>query len=379
MKMISYYRVGDLFFSMDGDGKYYDACADYFSDSARTLGAEDKCLLKIHILNQKDKLKIDEKFYAVSTTIAFNSDTYRVNAGQYIYAVKDLFDPNAPTEVWVKPKKGSRAERICTAFPFRLLLGHHSKYIGFAKRITNYTCLWYIFAITLMKVDSVFLHSGMIGKGDRGIILTGTGGCGKTSTMAELTSKHGWKYVAEDFGILSLDGRIQLMQKKMSIHGSDVKWGNERLITAVNHMKPMSRLEWKLKKLLGGNPRHRFKPSEVYGNDVQESAPVTTIAFLSRSKGVSKLEMRRIDNAEVTERIMNASFRELKELYELLTNIKAVGGPEYTKGYPKVSELETQYAKILSEAVTHATTVHLTLPLNVNPKDTAAAILKAEG
>ena len=71
--MISYYRVGDLFFSMDGDGKYYDACADYFSDSARTLGAEDKCLLKIHILNQKDKLKIDEKFYAVSTTIAFNN------------------------------------------------------------------------------------------------------------------------------------------------------------------------------------------------------------------------------------------------------------------------------------------------------------------
>ena len=45
----------------------------------------------------------------------------------------------------------------------------------------------------------------------------------------------------------------------------------------------------------------------------------------------------------------------------------------------KSVELETQYAKILSEAVTHATTVHLTLPLNVNPKDTAAAILKAEG
>lgn len=168
------------------------------------------------------------------------------------------------------------------------------------------------------------------------------------------------------------------MQKKMSIHGSDVKWGNERLCKAVKSMNTMSRLEWKLKKLVGINPRHRFKPSEVFGNDIQESAPVTTIAFLSRSRDVPKLEMRRIDNAEVTERITNASFRELKELYDILTNIKAVGGSEYTKGYPKMSELEEKYSAVLSEAVTHATTVHLTLPLNVNPKDTAAAILRAE-
>jgi len=377
--MVTYYRVGDLCFSVEGSGKYYDAFADYFSDALRSEVKDSDCMLKIHLLGQKEKMKINERFYAVSTSIAFNKDTYRINnSPNYTYAVKSLFQFDRPTEVWVKPKKGSKSERFFSVPPFRLLFSHHDKYNVFVKRIANYSCLWYIFAITLMKLDSVFIHSGMVGKDDGGIILTGTGGCGKTSTMAELISGHGWKYVAEDFGILAGDGRLRLMQKKASVHGSDIKWGDPYLNRAVKGLGPVKKFEWKMKKLLGRNPSNLFKPSEIFGEDIRDGAPLTTVAFLSRVRGINEPEMKRISVSEIAERMRFASFRELKELYEILTNIRAVSGDTYADAYPKVSELEDRYISILKRALEGANLLHLNLPLGVDPKDTARLILDVQ-
>ena len=375
--MITYYKVGDLAFSMEGEGRYYDACADYFSDALRKEVKAEDCMLKLHILNEKDKLKINEKFYAVSTSIAFNRDTYRVNNGtHYAYAVKNLFRADVPTEAWIKPKGSSKSEKLCSVPPFRFAFKHHDKYSIFAKRIANYSCLWYIFAITLMKIDAVFIHSGMVGKDDGGIILTGTGGCGKTSTMAELISNHGWNYVAEDFGILTGDGHLRLMQKKASVHGSDIKYGDPYLNGAVKRLGPVKKFEWKAKKLARKNPVYRFKPSEIFGDHIKDGAPLTTVAFLSRVRGISQPEMRVISMEDLADRIRFASFRELKELYELLTNIRAVSGDNYADSYPAVSELEERYKEILIRGLSKANRIHLNLPLGVDPKDTAAIILK---
>ena len=95
-------------------------------------------------------------------------------------------------------------------------------------------------------------------------------------------------------------------------------------------------------------------------------------------RGISKPEMRKISLEELADRIRFASFRELKELYELLTNIRAVSGTFYADSYPAVSELEDRYKAILMRGLEKANRIHLHLPLGVDPKDTAAIILKVD-
>ena len=67
-----------------------------------------------------------------------------------------------------------------------------------------------------------------------------------------------------------------------------------------------------------------------------------------------------------------------KELYEILTNIRAVSGDTYADAYPKVSELEDRYISILKRALEGANLLHLNLPLGVDPKDTARLILDVQ-
>ena len=168
------------------------------------------------------------------------------------------------------------------------------------------------------------------------------------------------------------------MQKKASVHGSDIKWGDPYLNRAVKGLGPVKKFEWKMKKLLGRNPSNLFKPSEIFGEDIRDGAPLTTVAFLSRVRGINEPEMKRISITEIAERMRFASFRELKELYEILTNIRAVSGDTYADAYPKVSELEDRYISILKRALEGANLLHLNLPLGVDPKDTARLILDVQ-
>ena len=77
----------------------------------------------------------------------------------------------------------------------------------------------------------------------------------------------------------------------------------------------------------------------------------------------------------IAERAKTASFRELKELYEILSNIRAVGGVEYYNDYPSVFELENQYTEIMYNAFKDVECYELLVPLRVNPKDTVKFII----
>jgi hypothetical protein len=216
----------------------------------------------------------------------------------------------------------------------------------------------------------------MLARDNKGIVLSGTGGCGKTSTMMELISNgSGYHYISEDFGIICSEGRIYDMQKKAAIYSTDVKWGNPILVNAVNSMPHSQKCEWSLKKRFGKIPVHHFSPRELFKDNIVSSAQLEKVFYLSRVMNDGNVSVISSDYKEIAERIKTASFRELKELYEILCNIRAVGGRDYWTSYPSIQDLEQWYLSILEPILEKVPCYELKLPYNAKPQDTVEQII----
>lgn len=377
--MCNYYSIGDMIVSIEGNenSNYFLEFTKYFEDKKidNHDDAERALIIEIRDLSD-DNLFFNPKLFSLSGSIAFNEHWFRIRKGIFSYAVGNLFDEHKPTELVLFPrnKKFDGIKRIGSSL-LGSTVGDHNKYERFVSRIANYSCLWYIFALSFMKKRSVFAHCGMMAKDGSGILLTGTGGCGKTSTMIELITNSGYSFMAEDFGILREDGMLFDMQKKAAIYQSDVKWGNKYLTGAISKLSGFERIGWAYKDAFGLNPHHYFLPSEIFGTKIAHKAELKEAYILQRTPKGTQLRCSEISNNELADRMKTASFREIKELYEVLSNIRAVGGDEYYKYYPDVFELERRYLDIAGKALDKVACYELAVPLNVDPKETASELL----
>lgn len=377
--MKKYYKVANLVFTISGNdnGNGYKAIADYFKDK-ECEKSEATPMLSIEVAeDNRNEMSFAPECYSLSKIITFNHDTFHVKKQGRSYTVKNLFNREKPTEVilYVPNVKTYGIKGKMLGYLFGSDVCNHDLYSRFTLSVTDYSSLWYIFAITLMKCGCVFVHSGMMAKDGVGIVLSGTGGCGKTSNMMELISNgSGYKYISEDFGIISKEGFLYDMQKKAAIYSTDVKWGNPILVNAIKSLPLIQRIEWNIKKRLGRIPVRYFSPKELFGDNIAPTARLDKIFYLRRVMTEGKASSSPMDKDEISERVKTASFRELKELYELLCNIRAVGGKTYWDNYPSVHELEDWYLSILKPVLTKARCFELVLPSNSNPKYTAEQI-----
>lgn len=370
-------KVGDLHFSVTGEKEnpYYRAFRDYFAEK-RIKHDGEAVDMKIEVREKgADDSFFGPELFSLSGSIVFNREWYRVRKNGYSYAVRNLFDAEKPTELvlFPRPTRSTEMRRIGNTV-IGDTVGDHDKYRTFVSSLANYSCLWYIFALTLMKKNSIFVHCGMMAKVGRGMLLTGTSGCGKTSTMMELITKSGYAFMAEDFGILRQDGMMFDMQKKAAVYQSDVKWGNEYLKNAVDGLQKGSKLNWKMKKAMGKNPLHYFKPSDIFGSNIAHSARLEDAYILKRTPKDTEIKCTDISTSSLAERMKIASFRELKEIYEVLGNILAVGKDDFPN-YPSVFEIENRYLEIAEKALSQVRCHELAVPMNVDPEETAKVML----
>ena len=306
--MKNFYSIGDLRVTIDGDisNPYFLSLREYFKEKESKESNVPDLNIIVKDENESDLFFLPEGF-SLSGGIAFNQEWYRVRKDTFSYAVKNLFNENEITELVLIPKS-SRKLNIKRTLSYALSteIGENNRYSRFVSSIANYSCLWYLFAMTFMKKHSLFVHCGLMAKEGKGILLTGTGGCGKTSTMMELITNSGYSFMAEDFGILREDGMLFDMQKKAAIYQTDVRWGNKYLNDAVLNLKGFEKLNWKIKILLGSNPHHYFKPVEIFGDNITHKAFLEEAFVIKRIPIDNDIECTKISSLSFAERMKSA-------------------------------------------------------------------------
>ena len=89
------------------------------------------------------------------------------------------------------------------------------------------------------------------------------------------------------------------------------------------------------------------------------------------------LVVKTADKDDIAERITTASFREIRELYEILANIRAVAETECRSHYPTMQELHDQCFDIIRSGLKDAICIELRVPRGIEPKALAEILMSA--
>jgi hypothetical protein len=86
--------------------------------------------------------------------------------------------------------------------------------------------------IALHAPDHVFVHAGVVGVGDRAIVLPGRSFAGKTTLVAALV-KAGAEYWSDEYAVLDADGLVHPYPKPLSVRINDTRETDEQPIESL--------------------------------------------------------------------------------------------------------------------------------------------------
>lgn len=376
VKEKTYYRVADIVIAIEGNNKYADALRRYFQSEEIHNSRNLTVHLLVRVNAKVDVFEFDSEYYSLSGKIAFNKTQYRVQKKNFEYCVKNLFNKDEVTVLDIVWQKKASVSGYIMNHLHPGSVGAYSNAEKFVFSVMNYEVFWYIFAVILMEHGKIFVHSGIVSIKGKAIVIAGTGGCGKTSTLLRFMGMQDCRYIAEDFGVLSRDGVAAFTPKRIAVYQSDAKYKNEDILHALTKLRLVEKLFWQVFKTIGLNPQCRFEPLQFFGEArISKFSEIDKVIYMARTHGKTIIR-NEIEEEQIVEKIMHASFRELRELYEILCNIRAVGNSDIRRAYPALEELQNDYKGLLREIVQRQKTFLMEVPLRVNPKDIVEKIIE---
>lgn len=363
-----YFEIGKLFISISGNDTIVNVMGEQFSHCR--LDEKPPIIdLQIRFIHDIRDTDFKPEYFPLSGLISFNQNTFYKKTYQYTYVIKNLFTNNMPTEVYISDQGGS----CITDTIIRKMRGIDKSYWRCESYMT-YAFMWMVFAITFQKKERAFIHSGIIAIDGKATVFCGTGGCGKTSTSFKLLEKENTSFLAEDFGIIDKNGIAYYNPKRVTMYASDVRYGQKDLIAYRKKMSGRDDLVWRIEDLLKRNPIRKIDPYELLGEKrIARKAKIELFVFLVREERKDTI-CEDIEIDDLIYRITESSYRELKELFELLSNIHALGGKETT--YPAIEELKAAHSEVIRSALQNSNFCICRVNRKGSPDDILNAISK---
>jgi hypothetical protein len=366
---VKYYQIAQVYIKLQGNCDLFGLIQDEFILCEIDKKDEEPDFI-ITILSPGEKIEHTPDMYSLSGSIAINQRDYLKREGGFSYLVRNLFDFSSNTELIISYEdKKSFLRYIKYLLKIFILPTGYTKQISIINmQIASYLVMWYIFHVVLLKKNCAFIHSSILQYNNEGFVFAGTGGCGKTSLSFKLLENKLAKYLSEDFGIVAADGKSYFCPKKISLYGSDVKYGQKDLVEYVNNkMKTFDRVNWNIVKLLGHNPLRKVSPAVLlHENRISMMTGINKAYYLARSSG-KDICVENISNKDFVDRVLNATFRELKTIYEIVRNIKALTNNDYV--YLSMYEIEEKTRRIYDTAFADAEKKIIYIPLKSSPQD----------
>lgn len=241
-----------------------------------------------------------------------------------------------------------------------------------ASPVASYSLLWYLMAVRLLRAGTVFVHAGVVSRGGRARLFTGTGGSGKTSLAFELLRREGYAYLAEDFAMLGPGGTVHPSPKTLSVYDSDVRTGGDLYGRALDHRTPLQAAVWAAQRARGRNPMIKVPVAAALpAGKLGQSSALEHAVHVVRCDAESP-RVEEVDPRELAASAVRASMRELKHLVELLYLVGANKEPVW--GYPSVADLEVAMLDVWVRALEGARTLRLYAPFRATPAELVAPL-----
>lgn len=314
--------------------------------------------IALNIVNKNIK-DYKATIFSAKGSMNFNADAYFVD---YLfdvnYIVKNIFN-NKNIDITINTSKSSLKKKIKSLFSNKALMMKNT--------ILSYSLFWYILHIKLLQKNKSFLHAGVFDLNGNASIITGTGGCGKTSTLFKILEDKDSSYIAEDFGIIDKNGYTYYNPKPVSIYASDMEFGQSILTNYFNKFTNSEQWIWSIKRnLLKINPMIKSKPNLLMDNKICQKSKIKNVIYFVRNNNQS-LKIEDIKLNELTERILDASMRELKTLNELIQLIRANAPLSFN--IPSFEDIRYQTKEIYLEAFKDTNNKIIYIPHKTKPDE----------
>lgn len=369
----SYYLISGIKIEFTGKGQLADLLRNEF-EICMCRQTNQKTDLNIQIITIEQLKLFQPEVYSLSGKIGIGNNFYSVKEDGFTYLIKDLFDFSKVTELLIYPDSRIpfKKKLLELARTFLGVSGYSNTMIHIKNQVMSYSLFWYMFQIVLLKKDCSFIHSSILECKGEGIIFTGTGGCGKTSLCFKLLSLNGTKYYAEDFGIINKNGETNLSPKKISVYASDVRYGQKDLVEYFKFkINKSDKLLWLFSKLIGRNPIRKISPDLLIRKEqIGTKTAIKKVYYLARSSR-KDVCIKKIEKEQLVDRAIQASFRELKTIDEILRNIKAVWGDS---NFMTIQEIEAKSRLIYMNAFEHVELNIIYVPLKCSPEQILYAL-----
>lgn len=365
MRNCRYFDVAGLGMIIEGDNEWTAEYWKYFS-SIEVKEEMESPFLIIRIVKE---INIVEKYTSLSQAILFNENEFMVKKGDYIYKIKNLFGQGTTIVEICHKNVRDLTHKIKNMIGLTEHATHDIKE-GVVNHIMGYDFMLWVIPVALMKYNRLFLHCGAMEKDGKAIIITGTGGSGKTGTQLLAMSDYGYRYMADDFCILSTSGSAYYFPKKIKIYQSDIEYKNKFIYSAYKKLPVVKKINWQIWKKMNKDPRGEFNIEKVFKTDeVVKGAPIGEIIYIARTRS-EVINEYIIDEREFSKRTRLASFREIRELYNILSNICSVGNEKIRECYPEWRDLEAKYEEIMMKILSNSFERRLLeVPKKIHPEE----------
>jgi hypothetical protein len=276
--------------------------------------------------------------YSAKQHFSFTDRAYRSDEPM-LHVVTDLFNAG-PTVLAMAAGSEARIERMKQRFG-RAVRSHPA---------LSYSLLWYVVHATLLKAKATSVHAASWAKDDRAVLVSGTGGSGKTSLLLEQLRQPGTRYLSEDFGIVDALGHVYRSPKSLSLYASDLRQLGWDVTRISRPWTSRDKLRWRGHMMAGSNPMARVPVPELYPDG--EGARLDTAIFLIR-EAASAFLITKVEVDELAVRMTDVVFREEKRLLEVTRLIHANQPPGGL--WPAAFDLVTQTGDLIRSSLSHAT------------------------
>lgn len=230
--------------------------------------------------------------------------------------------------------------------------------------------------LLVMRGLGTYIHASSFEKDGHGVALVASGGAGKTTSLLKLISRHSFRYLSDDIGLLDSEGMLIRTPLRMQVYAYNLhsdRWIKKRFFST---RSMLDRLSWHVRLWRKGDKsvRRRVSPEVLFGESaIAASAKLGTVIYLERVIN-NHFSLTQITRDELIHRLSHIMPGEIGNIDALSDSLELIGCGGLFLNRAEYSRLASE---ILTKSLQGLTPLLLKIPQNCDPVDLVNEIAKA--